>query len=89
LKEKESKWNETEKRMELNAANFPTLVNMNVGMCLLSIILHTSNSFSNSSPFFFKGGQRFTTTKDVLLKHKGSYFELMILTDHSQQVNGE
>jgi len=35
------------------------------------------------------GGQRFVVPKDHLLKHKGSYFEAMLTTDHPQQVNDE
>jgi hypothetical protein len=34
------------------------------------------------------GGTKFAITKDKLLKHKGSYFEQIVVTDHSQQLPG-
>ena len=30
------------------------------------------------------GGKKFTAPKDLLLKHKGSLFKQMIVSDHSQ-----
>ena len=44
---------------------------------------------SRVNPYVFcfssAGGKKFEITKDVLLRQKGSYFESMLLSDHSQQ----
>jgi hypothetical protein len=53
-------WNETEKRMQRNAAELPSVIRIDVS------------------------GKKFTATKEHLLKHKGSLFEQMIVSDHSQ-----
>lgn len=56
-----AKWQETEKKMERNAANLPALIDLNVG------------------------GQKFSISKETLMQTKGSYFEAMLSTNHSQQ----
>jgi hypothetical protein len=75
---KEAKWNETEKRMQQNAAKLPNVIQINVGMFLFFVLYLFSTKYI--------GGQRFSISKEKLLQHKGSLFEQMIVSDHSQQL---
>jgi hypothetical protein len=76
-------WIETEKKMASNASKFPSLIGLNVGMFPNNKQINKFHSFQH------EGGKKFIMTKESLLKHKGSYFESILRTDNSQQVNGK
>lgn len=99
ISNKTAKITEMEVQMMESASKLRNLINLNVGKLFIF-----SPPFLTFPPFtsilfcfrlfllFFLrliGGRRFTLPKATLMQHKGSYFEALLTSPYSTQVDGE